>query len=105
MIKRWSVLAVSAAVGTGFLITSSPAHAAPAAAPAARGAVVAQAPVRCDTHRMRQQIAALKDKAAKLKRLGEPAAARRALAEADALRKKLDACHKAEENAGKPFPG
>ncbi|MES9526039.1 hypothetical protein [Streptomyces capoamus] len=59
-----------------------PAH---AASPAGGGAVVA--------------------KAAQLRRLGEDAAARRALSQAAALQKRLDACQKAEREQSKPFPG
>ncbi|MET8771649.1 hypothetical protein [Streptomyces sp. NPDC004658] len=102
MIKRFSALAVSAAVVGGFLLTSVPAH---AATPAGGGAVSSKAAITCNKNQMRQQIAALKDKAAKLKQLGETAAARKALNEAAALQKKLDACIKAEEDASKPFPG
>ncbi|MEW2510394.1 hypothetical protein [Streptomyces sp. NPDC046870] len=102
MTKRLSALAVSAAVVGGFLFTSVPAH---AATPAGRGAVTAKATVTCNKNQMRQQIAALKDKAARLKQLGETAAARKALNEAAAIQRKLDACIKADEDASKPFPG
>ncbi|POX58044.1 hypothetical protein C3492_39955 [Streptomyces sp. Ru62] len=102
MTKRLSALAVSAAVVGGFLITSVPAH---AATPAGRGAVSTKAAITCNKNQMRQQIAALKDKAARLKQLGETAAAKKALSEAAAIQKKLDACIKADEDASKPFPG
>ncbi|MEV5143431.1 hypothetical protein AB0L14_03050 [Streptomyces sp. NPDC052727] len=102
MTKRFSALAVSAAIVGGLLITSVPAHAATSAG---QGAVSTKAAIRCDKDQMRRQIAALKDKAAQLKRLGETAAARKALNEAAAIQKKLNACIKAEEDASKPFPG
>ncbi|MFF9769896.1 hypothetical protein ACF1GT_25455 [Streptomyces sp. NPDC014636] len=102
MTKRISALAVSAAIAGGFLLTSVPAHAAPAAG---QVAVSARATVTCDQSQMHQQIANLKSKAAKLKQLGETAAARKALADAAAVQKRLDACVKAEDEASKPFPG
>lgn len=102
MTKRFSVLAASAVIVGGFFITSVPAH---AAASAERGAVSVKAAVTCNPSQMRHQIADLKAKAAKLKQLGETAAARKALNEAAALQKKLDACLKADEDASKPFPG
>jgi NAD(P)H-dependent flavin oxidoreductase YrpB (nitropropane dioxygenase family) len=102
MTKRFSALAVSAAIVGGLFITSVPAH---AAASADRGAVSAKASVTCNQDQLRRQITELKRKAAKLKQLGEDAAARKALNEAAALQKRLDACRKAEEDASKPFPG
>jgi len=102
MTKRFSALAVSAAIVGGLFITSVPAHAAPSAD---QGAVSAKAAITCNKNQMRQQIANLKTKAAKLKQLGETAAANRALNEAAAIQKKLNACIKAEEEASKPFPG
>ncbi|KUL20606.1 hypothetical protein [Streptomyces regalis] len=102
MTKRFSALAVSAAIVGGFFITSVPAHAATSAD---QTAVSAKAAVTCNKSQLRKQIADLKTKAAKLKQLGEHAAARKALSDAAALQKKLDACIKAEEDASKPFPG
>ncbi|WP_328426376.1 hypothetical protein [Streptomyces sp. NBC_00443] len=102
MTKRFSALAVSAAIVGGLFITSVPAHAAPSAD---QGAVSAKAAVTCNQNQMRQQIANLKTKAAKLKQLGETAAANRALSEANAIQKKLNACIKADDEASKPFPG
>lgn len=102
MTKRFSVLAVSAAIVGGFFITSVPAHAATSANPAE---VSVKASVTCNTSQLRQQIANLKTKAAKLKHLGETAAAKKALSDAAALQKKLDACIKADDDASKPFPG
>ncbi|WP_458248324.1 hypothetical protein [Streptomyces sp. MAI_2237] len=101
MTKRFSVLAVSAAIVGGFFITSAPAQ---AATPADAGVSV-KASVTCNTSQMRQQIANLKIKAAKLKQLGETAAAKKALNDAAALQRKLDACIKADDDASKPFPG
>ncbi|MFF8729777.1 hypothetical protein ACF073_25275 [Streptomyces sp. NPDC015171] len=101
MNKRMSALAVSAAVAGAFLITSVPAHAAPAAG----HGVVSKATVTCNKNEMRQQIANLKNKAAKLRQLGEDAAARKALSDANAIQKRLNACIKAEDEASKPFPG
>ncbi|MFF7373238.1 hypothetical protein [Streptomyces tricolor] len=101
MNRRFSALAVSAVAIGGFFVTSAPAH---AALSADRGAVTAKAAVTCNEGQMRQQIANLKSKAAKLKQLGETAAARKALADAAALQKRLDACLKADENQSKPFP-
>ncbi|MFF8229257.1 hypothetical protein [Streptomyces caelestis] len=102
MTKRFSVLAVSAAIVGGFFITSVPAHAATAAG---QGDVSVTAAVTCDKAKLRQQIAELKRKAAQLKQLGETAAANRALSDARALQKRLDACIKAEDESAKPFPG
>ncbi|MFC8239829.1 hypothetical protein [Streptomyces chartreusis] len=102
MTKRISALAVSAAVIGGFFVTSMPAQAATSAG---QSVVSAKAAVTCNQGQLRQQIAGLKSKAAKLKQLGEPAAARKALGDAAALQKRLDACIKAEDNASKPFPG
>lgn len=102
MTKRFSALAVSAAVVGGLFLTSMPAHAATSAD---RGEVSVKASVTCDTSRLREQIANLKTKAAKLKQLGETAAARKALSDAAALQKRLDACIKADDDASKPFPG
>lgn len=69
MTKRFSALAVSAAIVGGFFITSMPAHAATSAD---RGEVSVKAAVTCNTSQLRQQIANLKTKAAKLKQLGRP---------------------------------
>ena len=102
MTKRFSALAVSAVIVGGFFITSVPAHAATSAG---QGAVSVKASVTCNKSQLRQQIANLKNKAAKLKQLGETVAAKKALNDAAALQKKLDACIKAEEDASKPFPG
>ncbi|MGW6731953.1 hypothetical protein [Streptomyces sp. NPDC055013] len=95
MTKRFSALAVSAAIVGGLFITSVPAQAAPSA----------KAAVTCHPNQMRQQIADLKNKAAKLKQLGETAAAKRTLNEAAAIQKKLNACIKGDDEASKPFPG
>lgn len=102
MIKRMSALAVSAAVLGGFFITSVPAQ---AAVLAGQGVVSAKAAITCNPAQMRQQIAKLKNKAEQLKQLGEPAAAKKALRDAAALQKKLDACIKADDDSSKPFPG
>ncbi|MFC5219298.1 hypothetical protein [Streptomyces coerulescens] len=102
MTKRISALAVAAAVAGGFFVTSVPAQAATSAG---QGAVSARAAVTCNEGQLRQQIANLKTKAAKLKQLGETAAARKALNEAAALQKRLEACIKADNDAAKPFPG
>ncbi|MBL1087162.1 hypothetical protein JK359_35230 [Streptomyces actinomycinicus] len=101
MTKRFSALAVSAAIVGGLFVTAMPAQ---AAVPAGHG-VVSKAAVTCNKSQMRQQIANLKNKAAQLKHLGEDAAARKALADAAAIQRKLDACIKAEDEAAKPFPG
>lgn len=74
MTKRFSVLAVSAAIVGGFFITAVPAHAATSAD---RGEVSLKAAVTCNTSQLRQQIAGLKTKAAKLKQLGRPRRPRR----------------------------
>ncbi|MFF5537138.1 hypothetical protein ACFY71_32530 [Streptomyces cinerochromogenes] len=102
MTKRFSALAVSAVIAGGFLVTSVPAH---AATPTGHGAIVSKATITCNERQMRQQIAQLKTKAAELKRLGENDAARRALADAAAIQRRLDQCIKADENQTKPFPG
>ncbi len=69
MNRRLSALAVSAVAVGGFFVTSAPTH---AALSADRGAVTAKAAVTCNEGQMRQQIANLKSKAAKLKQLGRP---------------------------------
>ncbi|MEW2402356.1 hypothetical protein [Streptomyces sp. NPDC046862] len=102
MSKKFSVLAVTAAMVGGFFVTSMPAH---AATTAGQGDVAVTAAVKCNERQMRQQIADLKAKAGKLKHLGETAAARKALSDAAALQKRLDACIKADDDASKPFPG
>ena len=102
MTNRFSALAVSAAIVGGFFITSVPAHAATSAD---QSAVSAKASITCNQSQLRQQIATLKNKAAKLKQLGETAAAKKALSDAAALQKRLEACIKAEEDNSKPFPG
>jgi uncharacterized small protein (DUF1192 family) len=58
-----------------------------------RGAIV------CKPAEMRQQIANLKAKAARLKAEGETRAAKRALSKAHAIQGRLQACLDAEENA------
>ncbi|MQY38149.1 hypothetical protein SRB17_61580 [Streptomyces sp. RB17] len=103
MTKRFSALALSAALAGGFFLTSVPAHAAASARH--RAVSVKAASVTCNERQMRQQIADLKDKAARLKQLGEYDAARKALSNAAALQRKLDACIKAENDQTKPFPG
>jgi cell division protein FtsX len=102
MTKRFSALAVSAAIVGGFFITSVPAH---AALSAGQGVVSAKAAITCNPAQMRQQIASLKNKAEKLKQLGETAAAKKALSDASALQKRLEACIKADDDSSKPFPG
>ncbi|MFH0520627.1 hypothetical protein ACHBTE_26050 [Streptomyces sp. M41] len=102
MTKRFSALAVSAAIVGGLFITSVPAHAAPSAG---HSAASAKGAITCNEGQMRQQIAKLKNKAAKLKQLGEHAAAKRTLNEAAALQKRLQQCIDADNNASKPFPG
>lgn len=67
--------------------------------------MVAKSTVTCNQKEMHQQIGRLKTKAAELKRLGENAAARKALSDAAALQRRLDACIKAEDQQSKPFPG
>jgi NAD(P)H-dependent flavin oxidoreductase YrpB (nitropropane dioxygenase family) len=86
MTKRFSVLAVSAAIAGGFFIASVPAHAATSAE---QGQVSVKASVTCNKNQLRQQIDELRNKAAKLKRLGETAASRKALSDATALESSL----------------
>ena len=60
--------------------------------------------VTCNVSKLRQQAAELRTKAAKLDRLGEKAAARKARDQATALERKAKACEDADDNAQKPFP-
>ncbi|WP_171169093.1 hypothetical protein [Streptomyces sp. I05A-00742] len=92
MRRRIVALAVSALMAGGTVAMTLPAQTASAKA------------ITCDTSQMRQQVANLKAKAQRLKHEGEYAAARRALAQADAIQKKLNACIKGDNDASKPFP-
>ncbi|MEU4208544.1 hypothetical protein AB0F13_00845 [Streptomyces sp. NPDC026206] len=91
MRRSISALALTAALAGGVVFTALPAQTASAAT------------VTCNTGAMRHDIAALRQKAAKLKQLGEPEAARRANAQADALQHRLNQCIKADETASKPW--
>ncbi|MEU7131920.1 hypothetical protein [Streptomyces sp. NPDC046261] len=90
MRRRISALALTAALAGGALFAALPAQTATAAPTAT-----------CKPAEMRNDISALRSKAQKLKRLGEPEAARRANAQADALQRKLDACVNSERNSSK----
>ncbi|AEW98750.1 hypothetical protein [Streptantibioticus cattleyicolor] len=92
MRRRFAALAVSALLAGGTVAVTVPVTSATAAT------------VTCDPAHMRQQIAQLKAKAARLKHEGEYAAAKRTLDQANSLQRKLDACLAAEDNAAKPFP-
>ncbi|MBZ4321400.1 hypothetical protein [Streptomyces huiliensis] len=93
MRRRIAALALSAVMAGGTVAMTLPAQTA-----------VAAGHVTCHPEQLRQQIAQLKQKAAKQKRAGHREAARRTLAQADALSKKLHRCLKADEDASKPFP-
>ncbi|MER7516567.1 hypothetical protein [Streptomyces sp. NPDC126499] len=58
----------------------------------------------CHVEDMSKQSRQLRDKAAQLKRLGATAEARRALAMADALDRRIKACVDGDNEASKPFP-
>ncbi|GAA3388473.1 hypothetical protein [Streptomyces roseoviridis] len=58
----------------------------------------------CHVEDMRKQSRQLRDKAAQLKRLGATAEARRVLATADALDRRIKACIDGDNEAAKPFP-
>lgn len=60
--------------------------------------------VVCKVAELRKQAAQLRSKAAKLDRLGEKAAARKARDQAAALERKAKACQDADDTAPKPFP-
>ncbi|KNB53604.1 hypothetical protein [Streptomyces caatingaensis] len=88
MRRRISAFAVTAALTGGLLLAASPAE-----------SVAAGHTVTCNYPKMRQEIASLRAKAARLKHEGEYAAARRTLAKADAISRKLHACESSERNA------
>ncbi|XIE80924.1 hypothetical protein AB6O49_29565 [Streptomyces sp. SBR177] len=71
-------------------------------APAAQAATGTT--ITCNVAKLRQQAAELRNKAAKLDRLGEKAAARKARDQAAALERKAKACQDADDDAPKPFP-
>ncbi|MFF5970886.1 hypothetical protein ACFY7C_05100 [Streptomyces sp. NPDC012769] len=58
----------------------------------------------CHVEDMRKQSRDLRDKAAKLKRLGATAEARRVNAQADALDRRIRNCIDGDNEASKPFP-
>ncbi|WMX44147.1 hypothetical protein [Streptomyces roseicoloratus] len=60
--------------------------------------------VICKPTELRTQAHELRAKAAKLDRLGERQAARKARAQATALEKKAKACEDSDNSASKPFP-
>ncbi|MFF5131335.1 hypothetical protein ACFY41_30975 [Streptomyces syringium] len=89
--RRISALAVTAALAGGVLFTALPVTTATAAPHKT-----------CNINQMGQQVADLRAKAATLRKLGEPEAAKRAQAQADAIAKKRAACIKADETSAKP---
>jgi hypothetical protein len=95
MRRRFSILAVTAVMAGGVLFTAVPAQAHATTIPSS---VAIRKAIVCKPAEMRQKIANLKAKAARLKGEGERAAARRALAKANAIQRKLEACRDAEEN-------
>ncbi|MFI9236184.1 hypothetical protein [Streptomyces sp. NPDC053079] len=90
MRRRISAIALTAALAGGALFAALPAQTA-TAAPAKT----------CKPAEMRHDISTLRSKAQKLKHLGEPEAARRANAQADALQRQLTACENSERTAAK----
>ncbi|MGK5636774.1 hypothetical protein ACSNOK_00375 [Streptomyces sp. URMC 126] len=93
MRRRIAAFAVSALLAGGTAAMTLPAQTA-----------VAAGHVTCHPDELSRQIAELKNKAAEQKRHGQREAARRTLAQADALQRKLHMCVKSDEDASKPFP-
>ncbi|MET9951208.1 hypothetical protein ABZ135_06600 [Streptomyces sp. NPDC006339] len=71
---------------------------------AAPSAEAAGKTTTCHVEDMRKQSRDLRAKAAKLKRLGATTEARRVLAQADALDRRIQNCIDADNDAAKPFP-
>ncbi|MEV5238950.1 hypothetical protein AB0K89_07535 [Streptomyces cinnamoneus] len=92
MRRRISALALTAALAGGVVFTALPATTASAATTGT-----------CHPSQMRQQIADLRAKAKRMKHEGEPEAARRATAQADAIQKRLNQCIKSDNEASKPW--
>ncbi|MFI1395602.1 hypothetical protein [Streptomyces sp. NPDC020681] len=90
--RRTTTLAITAALAGGLLFAAAPAQAATTAGVRASGVII------CDYAKMHQEVADLKSKAAKLDRLGEREAAKRARAQADAIQRKIKNCQNAENN-------
>ncbi|MGK5631313.1 hypothetical protein [Streptomyces sp. URMC 123] len=86
MRRRFLTLALSAVIAGGALTVVVPAQ--PAAA----------AKITCNYNQMQNDIAKLRAKAQRMKREGEPEAARRATQQADAIQRQLNSCKAAEEN-------
>ncbi|MFD0369068.1 hypothetical protein [Streptomyces sp. NPDC059071] len=93
--RTLSALAATTLLAGGLLLGQT------ATAPAAQAA---GRTVTCKPAELRQDAADLRAKAAKLDRLGEKAAARKARAQAAALEQKAKACEDADDTAPKPFP-
>ncbi|OEJ29258.1 hypothetical protein AR457_06635 [Streptomyces agglomeratus] len=96
MLRRISTIAVTAAMTGGVLLTALPAHAATTAGVhtmAARGGGIT-----VNIEELRKQSADLKAKAAQLDRMGEPAAAKRARAQAAAIDRRIKQLIDAENN-------
>ncbi|GAA0411924.1 hypothetical protein [Streptomyces luteireticuli] len=93
MRRRISALAVTAALAGGVLLGTAPVEAS-----------AAGHTVTCNYPKMRQEIAQLKAKANRLKHEGEYAAAKRTLAQANAIQRKLNMCEDAERKSSPKFP-
>ncbi|MCA6093002.1 hypothetical protein LE181_12625 [Streptomyces sp. SCA3-4] len=89
MRRRISALALTAALAGGVVLTALPVQSATAAT------------ATCKPSQMRQDIANLRAKAKRMKHEGEPEAARRANAQADAIEKRLNQCLKTENESSK----
>ncbi|MEU1308692.1 hypothetical protein ABZ419_07330 [Streptomyces cinnamoneus] len=89
MRRRIAALALTAALAGGVVFTALPATTASAAT------------ATCHPSQMRQQVADLRAKAKRMKHEGEPEAARRANAQADAIQKRLNQCLKSDSEASK----
>ncbi|MFF3493311.1 hypothetical protein ACFYWS_18360 [Streptomyces sp. NPDC002795] len=102
MSRRFTTLAVSAAIAGGVLFSAVPAQAAPAAD---RGSVSARGPITCNIPKMRQQVANLKSKAGKLDALGYHKSAAKERAKARAIQARIEQCEDADNNAPGPIGG
>ncbi|MHC5257393.1 hypothetical protein ACYSUO_05890 [Streptomyces sp. UC4497] len=102
MLRRFTTLAVSAAIAGGVLFSAVPAQAAPVAE---QGSVSARGPITCNIPKMRQQVANHKSKAAKLDNLGYHRSAAKERAKARAIQARIQQCQDADDNAPGPIGG
>ncbi|MBZ4322350.1 hypothetical protein [Streptomyces huiliensis] len=85
--RRMSTLVVTAAMAAGVVFTALPAQSAVAGT------------ITCDVPAMHQQIARLRDRAARLDHSGDHSGAQRTRSEANALQQRMQWCIDAENNA------